>query len=73
MIMANWLETPHSDGHLVVHYPHMLVHPEYQGQRGRQDDYCRIKEKCEDFHVQTLVADRRREQRYKDMAWTDKG
>lgn len=46
-----------SDGHLVVYYPHMLVHPEFHRKgigkkmmQAMQTKYC-------DFHQQMLVAD----------------
>ena len=46
-----------SDGHLVVYYPHMLVHPDYHGKgigRMIMDEYQKI---YKDFHQQILVAD----------------
>lgn len=46
-----------SDGHLVVYYPHMLVHPDYQrkglGRMMMQAMQCRYAK----FHQQMLVAD----------------
>ncbi len=46
-----------SDGSLVVYYPHMLVHPGYQGRGiGRAMMDC-LQEKYADFHQQMLVAD----------------
>lgn len=46
-----------SDGHLVVYFPHMLVHPNFQHQgigRGIMDTMAGI---YQDFHQQTLIAD----------------
>ncbi|WP_033398209.1 GNAT family N-acetyltransferase [Desulfospira joergensenii] len=46
-----------SDGYLVVYYPHMLVHPEYQGKGiGSAMIKC-LQEKYAGFHQQMLVAD----------------
>ena len=48
-----------SDGHLVVYYPHLLVHPEYQG-RGIGTRLMRmLMARYEGFHQQMLVADGR--------------
>jgi len=46
-----------SDGHLVVYYPHLLVHPEYQGKGIGKMIMDRLQEKYADFHQQMLVAD----------------
>jgi len=46
-----------SDGHLVVYYPHLLVHPAYQGRGIGKMIMKRLKEKYEGFHQQILVAD----------------
>jgi GNAT superfamily N-acetyltransferase len=48
-----------SDGHLVVYYPHLLVHPEYQ-RRGIGRRLMRmLMERYRGFHQQMLVADGR--------------
>ncbi|HEV2610533.1 MAG TPA: GNAT family N-acetyltransferase [Noviherbaspirillum sp.] len=46
-----------SDGHLVVYYPHLLVHPEFQRQGigGRMMSALRMR--YAGFHQQMLVAD----------------
>lgn len=46
-----------SDGHLVVYYPHLLVHPQYQGKGVGQMIVAKMQEKYSDFHMQMLVAD----------------
>ena len=47
-----------SDGHLVVYYPHLLVHPEYQGRGIGREIMLRLKEKYCGFHMHMLVSDR---------------
>jgi GNAT superfamily N-acetyltransferase len=46
-----------SDGHLVVYYPHLLVHPDYQGKGIGQMIVERMQEKYGHFHMQMLTAD----------------
>ncbi len=46
-----------SDGHLVVYYPHLLVHPAYQGQGIGAQIMARMQEKYGHFHMQMVVAD----------------
>lgn len=46
-----------SDNYLVVYYPHLLVHPDYQGQGIGQMIMAKMQEKYKDFHMQILVAD----------------
>ncbi|MFK7923404.1 MAG: GNAT family N-acetyltransferase [Bacteroidia bacterium] len=46
-----------SDGHLVVYYPHLLVHPDYQGQGIGKQIVARMQEIYGDFHMQMLTAD----------------
>lgn len=46
-----------SDGHLVVYYPHLLVHPNYQGKGIGQMMVAKMQEKYGDFHMQMLTAD----------------
>ncbi|HEX7027718.1 MAG TPA: GNAT family N-acetyltransferase [Gammaproteobacteria bacterium] len=48
-----------SDGFLVVYYPHLLVHPEYQGKGIGSEIMGRLKAKYEGFHQHMLVADNR--------------
>ncbi|MBT31561.1 MAG: GNAT family N-acetyltransferase [Thalassobius sp.] len=46
-----------SDGHLVVYYPHLLVHPEYQGKGIGKMIVDKMQEKYSGFHMQMLTAD----------------
>lgn len=46
-----------SDGHLVVYYPHMLVHPEYQRLGIGTGIMKRLIKKYSNFHQQQLTAD----------------
>jgi len=46
-----------SDGSLVVYYPHMLVHPDYQGKGIGRAMMGRMQQKYTSFHQQMIVAD----------------
>jgi GNAT superfamily N-acetyltransferase len=46
-----------SDGHLVVYYPHLLVHPEYQGRGIGKMIMQRMQMRYCDFHQQAIIAD----------------
>ncbi len=46
-----------SDGHLVVYYPHLLVHPNHQGKGIGQMIITKMQEKYKEFHMQMLTAD----------------
>lgn len=46
-----------SDGNLVVYYPHLLVHPTFQGQGIGQKMVDKFQEIYDGFHMQMLVAD----------------
>ncbi|TCC88237.1 N-acetyltransferase [Pedobacter frigiditerrae] len=46
-----------SDGYLVVYYPHLLVHPNYQGKGIGQMIVEKMQEKYGNFHMQMLTAD----------------
>ncbi|MCC9136773.1 GNAT family N-acetyltransferase [Pontibacter silvestris] len=46
-----------SDGYLVVYYPHLLVHPNYQGKGVGRLIIERMQEKYGHFHMQMLTAD----------------
>jgi GNAT superfamily N-acetyltransferase len=48
-----------SDGHLVVYYPHLIVHPEYQGRGVGREIMRRLMQRYNGFHQQMLVADGR--------------
>jgi len=46
-----------SDGYLVVYYPHLLVHPDYQGKGIGRIIVDRFQKKYGNFHQQMLTAD----------------
>lgn len=46
-----------SDGFLVVYYPHLLVHPNYQGKGIGQGIVKRLKQRYANLHMHMLVAD----------------
>ena len=46
-----------SDGYLVVYYPHLLVHPHYQGKGIGKMIIEKMQEKYGNFHMQMLTAD----------------
>jgi len=46
-----------SDGYLVVYYPHLLVHPDYQGKGIGKIIVDRFRKKYGNFHQQLLTAD----------------
>lgn len=46
-----------SDGYLVVYYPHLLVHPDYQGKGIGYKIVEKMQEKYSGFHMQMLTAD----------------
>jgi len=46
-----------SDGFLVVYYPHLLVHPDYQGQGIGSQLVEMLKQRYAGFHMHMLVAD----------------
>ena len=48
-----------SDGYLVVYYPHLLVHPDYQGKGIGRIIVDRFQKKYGNFHQQMLTADGR--------------
>lgn len=45
-----------SDGHLVVYYPHLLVHPDCRGQGVGRRIMARMTEKYRGFHQHMLTA-----------------
>ena len=47
-----------SDGHLVVYYPHLLVHPEFHRKGIGRGIMTRLMETYAGFHQQQLTADR---------------
>ncbi len=62
-----------SDGHLVVYYPHLLVHPEYQGLGIGKELMKRLLSRYEGFHQHILVADGRAVDFYKKLGFTRAG
>jgi GNAT superfamily N-acetyltransferase len=46
-----------SDGHLVVYYPHLLVHPEYQRRGIGMEIMKRLMGRYAGFHQQVLLGD----------------
>ena len=46
-----------SDGHLVVYYPHLLVHPDHQAKGIGQMIVKKLQETYANFHMQMLTAD----------------
>ena len=46
-----------SDGYLVVYYPHLIIHPDYQGKGIGKLIMEKFQEIYKDFHQQILVAD----------------
>ena len=62
-----------SDGHLVVYYPHLLVHPDCQGQGISQLIMAKMQETYSDFHMQMLTADGRAIDFYKKIGFERAG
>lgn len=62
-----------SDGHLVVYYPHLLVHPDYQGKGIGQMILEKMQETYGDFHMQMLTADGRAVDFYKKNGFVRAG
>ncbi len=62
-----------SDGHLVVYYPHFLVHPEYQGMGIGNSLVEKMQEKYKDFHMQVLTADVNTVEFYKKIGFQRAG
>ena len=48
-----------SDSHLVVYYPHLLVHPDFHRRGIGEEIMRRLRLRYENFHMQILVADGR--------------
>ena len=46
-----------SDGYLVVYYPHLLIHPNYQKKGIGRMIMDKMQEKYKNFHMQMLTAD----------------
>ena len=48
-----------SDGHLVVYYPHLLVHPDFRHRGIGEEILRRLRRRYEALHMHILVADGR--------------
>ncbi|MEM9982838.1 MAG: GNAT family N-acetyltransferase, partial [Bacteroidota bacterium] len=62
-----------SDGHLVVYYPHLLVHPNYQGKGIGRKILAKMQEKYEGFHMQMLTADQKAIEFYQKIGFERAG
>ncbi len=62
-----------SDGYLVVYYPHLLVHPDYQGKGIGKIIVDRLQEKYSHMHMQMLTADGKAIDFYKKMGFEKAG
>ncbi|GAA0682221.1 GNAT family N-acetyltransferase [Marinobacterium maritimum] len=62
-----------SDGYLVVYYPHMLVHPEYQGQGIGRAMMAAMQSVYKHFHQQMLTADGQAVEFYKSLGFERAG
>lgn len=62
-----------SDGFLIVYYPHLLVHPEYQGQGIGKKMMEILKSRYEGLHMHMLVADGEAISFYKKCGFTKAG
>lgn len=62
-----------SDVFLVVYYPHLLVHPDYQGQGIGKRIMEVLKKKYEAMHMHMLVADREAIEFYEKCGFTRAG
>ena len=62
-----------SDGFLVVYYPHMLVHPDFQGKGIGRKMMEAMQEKYAGYHQQILVADGRAIEFYKKCGFEKAG
>lgn len=62
-----------SDGYLVVYYPHLLVHPNYQGKGIGKMISDKFQEKYKRFHMQMLTADGKAIEFYKKAGFEKAG
>lgn len=62
-----------SDGHLVVYYPHILVHPEYQRLGIGRKIMAKMNSIYGDFHQQILAADGEAINFYKSLGFVRAG
>lgn len=59
-----------SDGHLVVYYPHLIVHPDYQGKGIGRALMERIMKGYAEIHQQVLISDDHAEPFYRKLGFT---
>ena len=62
-----------SDGYLVVYYPHLIIHPDYQGKGVGKLILNKLQEKYAGFHQQILVADGKAVDFYKKCGFEKAG
>ena len=62
-----------SDGHLVVYYPHLLVHPDFQGRGIGKKLMEALQERYRGFHQQMLTADGQAIEFYRKMGFERAG
>ena len=62
-----------SDGHLVVYYPHMLVHPEFHRKGIGKEMMQAMQARYSGFHQQMLVADGDAIEFYRSLGFTPAG
>ena len=62
-----------SDGYLVVYYPHMLVHPDYQGKGIGIKMMAAMQRKYNKYHQQMLTADGKAIEFYKKFGFEKAG
>ena len=62
-----------SDGYLVVYYPHMLVHPDYQGKGIGSKMMQAMQAKYGNYHQQMLTADGKAIEFYKKCGFERAG
>lgn len=62
-----------SDGHLVVYYPHLVVHPNYQRQGIGTRLMTMLMERYRGFHQHMLVADGQQIEFYRRLGFTRAG
>jgi ribosomal protein S18 acetylase RimI-like enzyme len=62
-----------SDGHLVVYFPHMLVHPESQGKGIGKKMMTKMLQKYAGFHQMMLTADGKAIAFYKSLGFVRAG
>jgi GNAT superfamily N-acetyltransferase len=62
-----------SDGYLVVYYPHLVVHPEYQGNGIGSEIVKLLHRKYHGFHQQSIIADGKAVEFYKKCGFVKAG